>query len=176
MTPHELKAMKKGRFIVMKTGANPFVAALKLYFKWGIMFDEKHPFELPDKGAGGGELRGDILAEKRRVLGGGARLGVRLGHGAGGGVGGFVFGDPDAVQLPAAEGEGRVRGPRGAAVRRGCGIRAADGAARAVVRVSGAGGAGGGWRLPRRVGVSKRTLNSSAAVCGASAMSRRITS
>ena len=51
MTPDELKAMKKGRFIVMKTGANPFVAALKLYFKWGIKFDETHPFELPDKGA-----------------------------------------------------------------------------------------------------------------------------
>jgi type IV secretion system protein VirD4 len=51
MTSDELKAMKKGQFIVMKTGSNPFVAALKLYFKWGIKFDEKHPFELPDKGA-----------------------------------------------------------------------------------------------------------------------------
>jgi type IV secretion system protein VirD4 len=51
MAPDELKSMKKGRFVVMKTGSSPFIAALKLYFKWGIKFDEKHPFELPDKGA-----------------------------------------------------------------------------------------------------------------------------
>jgi type IV secretion system protein VirD4 len=51
MTADELKAMKKGRFVVMKTGCNPFIARLKLYFKWGIEFDEKNPFTLPDKGA-----------------------------------------------------------------------------------------------------------------------------
>jgi type IV secretion system protein VirD4 len=51
MTPDELKSMKKGRFVVMKTGNSPFIAAFKLYFKWGIRFDETHPFELPDKGA-----------------------------------------------------------------------------------------------------------------------------
>jgi type IV secretion system protein VirD4 len=33
MTPDELKSMKKGRFIVMKTGCNPFIAKLKLFFK-----------------------------------------------------------------------------------------------------------------------------------------------
>jgi type IV secretion system protein VirD4 len=51
MTADELKAMKKGRFVVMKTGCNPFVSKLKLFFKWGIAFDEKHPFALPDRGA-----------------------------------------------------------------------------------------------------------------------------
>ena len=51
MTPAELKSMKKGRFIVLKTGANPFVARLKLFFKWGIRFDEKNPFTIEDKGA-----------------------------------------------------------------------------------------------------------------------------
>jgi len=51
MTPAELKSMKKGRFIVLKTGANPFVARLKLFFKWGIKFDEKNPYSLADKGA-----------------------------------------------------------------------------------------------------------------------------
>ena len=33
MTPDELKSMKKGRFIVLKTGAHPFVSRLKLFFK-----------------------------------------------------------------------------------------------------------------------------------------------
>ena len=51
MTLAELKSMKKGRFIVLKTGANPFVARLKLFFEWEIKFDADHPFALPDKGA-----------------------------------------------------------------------------------------------------------------------------
>ncbi|MDR1629505.1 MAG: type IV secretory system conjugative DNA transfer family protein [Oscillospiraceae bacterium] len=51
MAPAELKSMKKGRFIVLKTGANPFVAKLKLFFKWGIKFDEKDPYTVVDKGA-----------------------------------------------------------------------------------------------------------------------------
>jgi type IV secretion system protein VirD4 len=51
MTPDELKSMRKGQFIVMKTSANPMVAQLKLFFKWGIKFDEAHPFSLEDKGA-----------------------------------------------------------------------------------------------------------------------------
>ncbi|MCL2342578.1 MAG: type IV secretory system conjugative DNA transfer family protein, partial [Firmicutes bacterium] len=50
MTPDELKSMKKGRFIVLKTGAHPFVSRLKLFFKWGIVFDEKNPYAAPDKG------------------------------------------------------------------------------------------------------------------------------
>lgn len=35
MTADELKSMKKGNFIVMKTGTHPFVSKLKLFFKWG---------------------------------------------------------------------------------------------------------------------------------------------
>ena len=50
MTPDELKSMKKGRFVVMKTGCNPFIAKLKLFFKWGIRFDEDHPYTAEDKG------------------------------------------------------------------------------------------------------------------------------
>jgi type IV secretion system protein VirD4 len=50
MTPDELKSMKKGRFVVMKTGCNPFIAKLKLFFKWGIKFDEEHPYAIEDKG------------------------------------------------------------------------------------------------------------------------------
>ena len=49
MTADELKSMKKGSFIVMKTGTHPFVSKLKLFFKWGIDFDtEKYTVE--DKG------------------------------------------------------------------------------------------------------------------------------
>lgn len=49
MTADELKSMKKGNFIVMKTGAHPFISKLKLFFKWGIDFDtEKYTVE--DKG------------------------------------------------------------------------------------------------------------------------------
>ena len=43
MTPDELKAMPKGEFIVMKTGVHPMKVHLKLFFKWGIEFDEEHP-------------------------------------------------------------------------------------------------------------------------------------
>lgn len=49
MTPDELKSMPKGQFIVMKTGTHPMISPLKLYFKWGIEFEE--PYLLEDKGA-----------------------------------------------------------------------------------------------------------------------------
>ena len=49
MTPDELKSMPKGQFIVMKTGTHPMISPLKLYFRWGIEFEE--PYMLEDKGA-----------------------------------------------------------------------------------------------------------------------------
>ena len=49
MTADELKSMEKGRFIVMKTGTHPFVAKLRLFFRWGIQFD-KEPYVVTDKG------------------------------------------------------------------------------------------------------------------------------
>ena len=49
MTPDELKSMPKGQFIVMKTGTHPMISPLKLYFKWGIEFEESYMLE--DKGA-----------------------------------------------------------------------------------------------------------------------------
>ncbi len=42
MTPDELKSMPKGQFIVMKTGFYPMKVRLKLYFDWGIQFDEQY--------------------------------------------------------------------------------------------------------------------------------------
>ena len=48
MTPDELKSMPKGQFVVMKTGANPMKVKLKLFYKWGITFDEKHPYTVSE--------------------------------------------------------------------------------------------------------------------------------
>ncbi|MCM1508789.1 MAG: TraG/TraD/VirD4 family protein, partial [Ruminococcus flavefaciens] len=49
MTVDELKSMPKGQFIVMKTGTNPMISPLKLYFKWGIKFEKA--YILSDKGS-----------------------------------------------------------------------------------------------------------------------------
>ena len=49
MTADELKSMRKGNFIVMKTGTHPFISKLKLFFKWGIDFDCE-PYTVADKG------------------------------------------------------------------------------------------------------------------------------
>ncbi len=50
MTADELKSMKKGSFIVMKTGAHPFISQLKLFMKWGISFP-KEAYEVEDQSA-----------------------------------------------------------------------------------------------------------------------------
>lgn len=42
MTPDELKSLPKGTFIVMKTGVYPMKVKLKLFFKWGIEFEENY--------------------------------------------------------------------------------------------------------------------------------------
>ena len=42
--------MPKGEFIVMKTGVHPMKVHLKLFFKWGIEFDEEHPYVVPENG------------------------------------------------------------------------------------------------------------------------------
>ena len=42
MTPDELKSLPKGTFVVMKTGSYPMKVKLKLFFKWGIEFEEKY--------------------------------------------------------------------------------------------------------------------------------------
>ncbi len=42
MTSDELKSMKRGNFIVMKTGYPPMRATFKLFFKWGIKFDKEY--------------------------------------------------------------------------------------------------------------------------------------
>ena len=50
MTPDELKALPRGDFIVMKTGVHPMRVHLKLFFKWGIEFDDEHPYTVPENG------------------------------------------------------------------------------------------------------------------------------
>lgn len=50
MTAEELKSLPKGDFIVMKTGVHPIRVHLKLFFKWGITFDEEHPYTIAENG------------------------------------------------------------------------------------------------------------------------------
>ena len=50
MTPDELKSLPKGEFVVMKTGVHPMRVHLKLFFQWGITFDEKHPYTVSENG------------------------------------------------------------------------------------------------------------------------------
>lgn len=47
MTTDELKSMPKGQFIVMKTGTHPMISPLKLFFQWGISFE--NAYQLPDR-------------------------------------------------------------------------------------------------------------------------------
>ena len=46
MTADELKALPKGTFVVTKTGFNPIKVKLKLFFKWGIQFEDT-PYFVP---------------------------------------------------------------------------------------------------------------------------------
>lgn len=62
MTPDELKSMPKGQFVVMKTGFHPMKVRLKLFFDWGIQFDEKNPYSVPEHGN-----RQVAYAEKREI-------------------------------------------------------------------------------------------------------------
>ena len=48
MTPDELKSLPKGTFIVMKTGFYPMKVKLKLFFEWGIKFEE--PYTVSENG------------------------------------------------------------------------------------------------------------------------------
>ena len=63
MTPDELKSLPKGDFIVMKTGTHPMHVHLKLFFKWGITFDEDKPYTVPERGN-----RVVKYAEKKELL------------------------------------------------------------------------------------------------------------
>ena len=72
LTPDELKSLPKGDFIVMKTGVHPMRVHLKLFFKWGIEFDDEHPYAVPDQGncevkyADKKEIQDGILENIRR--------------------------------------------------------------------------------------------------------------
>ena len=65
MTPDELKSMPKGQFVVMKTGIHPMRVKLKLFFKWGIKFNEDEPYTIEDNG--GREVE---YAEKQEIING----------------------------------------------------------------------------------------------------------
>ncbi len=65
MTPDELKSMPKGQFVVMKTGVHPMRVGLKLFYKWGIKFDEDKPYTVVDNGN-----REVKYAEKKEIMDG----------------------------------------------------------------------------------------------------------
>lgn len=50
MTPDELRNLPKGTFVVMKTGYHPMQVRMKLFFKWGISFDESNPYTVEEHG------------------------------------------------------------------------------------------------------------------------------
>lgn len=50
LTAEELKSMPKGQFVVMKTGVHPMRVKLKLFYKWGIKFNEDEPYTVADNG------------------------------------------------------------------------------------------------------------------------------
>lgn len=65
LTPDELKSLPKGQFVVMKTGVHPMRVKLKLFFKWGIEFDEDNPYTVKDNGG-----RAVKYAEKKELMDG----------------------------------------------------------------------------------------------------------
>lgn len=65
MTPDELKSMPKGQFVVMKTGVHPMRVKLKLFYKWGIRFNEDKPYTVVDNGT-----REVKYAEKSEIIDG----------------------------------------------------------------------------------------------------------
>ena len=71
MTPDELKSMPKGQFIVMKTGSNPMISKLKLFFKWGIIFNDTYKLTEREKGkikySSKNELKQEILKRYPRA-------------------------------------------------------------------------------------------------------------
>ena len=63
LTPDELKSMPKGQFVVMNTGVHPMQVKLKLFYQWGIRFDEANPYTVKDNGS-----RRVEYAEKKEIL------------------------------------------------------------------------------------------------------------
>ena len=49
LTTDELKALPRGDFVVMKTGVHPMRTHLKLFYQWGITFDEHKPYTVPER-------------------------------------------------------------------------------------------------------------------------------
>ena len=60
MSPDELKALSKGEFILMKTGAHPMKTVLPLFLKWGITFEKS--YEINDQ-----SYRRVIYADKQEL-------------------------------------------------------------------------------------------------------------
>lgn len=51
MSPNAIKEMKKGEWVLMKTGQNPVKVSLPPCEAWGIEFDENSPYKISSKSA-----------------------------------------------------------------------------------------------------------------------------
>ena len=51
MTADELRNLSKGEFIVMKTAHHPMKVRMKLFYKWGITFNENNPYVMTENGS-----------------------------------------------------------------------------------------------------------------------------
>lgn len=67
MTPGELKSMKKGSFLVMKTGTYPMMTKLNLFIDWGITFDE--PYRIQEQAERKVYYADKIELEKKIIVG-----------------------------------------------------------------------------------------------------------
>lgn len=114
MTPDELKSMPKGQFVVMKTGVHPMKVKLKLFFQWGIQFDEEHPYTAADNGS-----RNVQYAEKTEIIDGIMRkYHLKPPTPAGGDFGANGQGQPEShqqQQTPPKKPEGKKSGGAGLA-------------------------------------------------------------
>ena len=97
MSPDELKSMRKGSFVVMRTGTHPFISKLKLFMKWGIKFDQGK-VELADKASRTVHYAGrdSIVAAVSKVYP--QQKEVQAAHSA---AGGTVISEQQPVKIPA---------------------------------------------------------------------------
>lgn len=49
MTAYDIKKMKKGEWILMKTGMNPSKMKLQKLEDWGIKIDKEHPYKIESR-------------------------------------------------------------------------------------------------------------------------------
>lgn len=64
MSPDQIRGMKKGEWILMRTGMNPAQMKLPKLEKWNIEIDTEHPYKIPTKAS-----RTISYADKNYIIG-----------------------------------------------------------------------------------------------------------